>query len=87
MEKWDGQIDRYKLTAIAEGVYVYKLVVADRPSELEIPFCVNCFGNRKKSVLQRASQTPAGIIYSCPNCQTNITDHSKPGKKQTSMSL
>ncbi|MBP9110678.1 MAG: hypothetical protein KBF83_14065, partial [Pyrinomonadaceae bacterium] len=87
MARWDEEIGRYELTTLADGVYVYKCRAADRPDELEIPLCVNCFGNRKRSVLQRGVKTIHGTAYDCPNCKTEITDHSDRSALQSSFRM
>lgn len=78
MKNWNGEKERYSLTQIADGVFVYALKkehAGDAPSHW---LCANCFQKNQKAILQRAEQDYKGTYYSCPNCEKKIYDHSNP---------
>jgi hypothetical protein len=67
VEDWTGDVQRYQLKEIAEGVFVRELKQDQAGAEPVHWLCTNCFAHRKKSILQRNAQD-----YVCPRCGEKI---------------
>src|SRR5687767_3847590 len=61
IEDWTGEVQRYQLKEIAEGVFVRELKQDQAGDETVHWLCTSCFAHRKKSILQRHEQD-----YVCP---------------------
>jgi hypothetical protein len=76
MENWNAEAQKYSLTQIASGVFVYTLKLDEADAAPPHWLCVNCYEKKQKSILQRVSSNYEGVLYSCPNCKYEILDHS-----------
>lgn len=70
IENWTGEVQRYQLKEIAEGIFVRELKQDQAGAEPVHWLCTNCFAHRKKSILQRHAQD-----YVCPRCSAKIYGH------------
>jgi hypothetical protein len=67
-DAWEKTASRYKLTEIAENLFIYALI--DSQDEPAHWLCPNCFQNRKKSILQKKNVSQRN--HTCPNCGFDI---------------
>lgn len=75
IEKWNAEAEGYKLTEITSGVFVY---VANSQGDDPVHWlCPNCYGDRRKSMLQSEGTGIEGTDYSCPKCKMIIHDPTK----------
>jgi hypothetical protein len=69
-ERWHADAARYELRDLADGIFVYSLKADQRGNEPTHYLCPHCFGERKKSILQRPG---AGYTnYVCHACKLDI---------------
>lgn len=68
LKAWDGDAKSYELKAVASGVLAYMLKPDARGSEPPHWLCAQCFGDKKKSLLQLASGIGSMWAYKCPGC-------------------
>lgn len=80
IEKWQQDSARYELREISPMVFVYSTKEVDDCKEPKHWICAKCYENNKKSILQKAKQTPTGTKYICHNCGSEICDHSDCSK-------
>lgn len=76
-EKWETEAGRYELKEIASGVFVYAVKPGGTLAEPAHWLCAHCYSNKCRSILQRGAITFEGTAYHCPNCKSEIIDHSK----------
>jgi hypothetical protein len=76
-ENWNAEAQRYSLTEITTGVFVYALKPEEAKSGPSHWLCVNCYQNKQKSILQSEGTGIDGTYYLCPRCKTTIRDPSK----------
>ncbi len=76
LERWDTEAQKYHLQKVADGVFVYASNQEQADTGPEHWLCVHCYGKKQKSILQRKQKTLDGTSYLCPNCKTEIVDHS-----------
>lgn len=73
---WENKtVPDYTLTQIAPGVFVYAFKPGEKRDEPPHYLCTNCFKDKRKSILQRAGRDVSGVKYNCPECGTDILDH------------
>jgi hypothetical protein len=65
-EKWETEANRWQLTELADGLFVYK-VKCPIPAEDNLLACHHCFHNGKISAFQRPSQNDNHRV--CPECK------------------
>jgi len=72
-EKWDTEAQRYQLKDYGGSTYAYELKPDAANGEPIHRLCPNCFGQRRKSILQFDFRTVASQDkYSCPACKTHF---------------
>ena len=71
---WNNEKNRYQLTELSSGVFVYLLKEDECKSEPIHCICPNCYQQQKKSILQLKARTRVGAIYVCHNCDSTIID-------------
>ena len=75
---WTGIEKEYKLTEVAQGVFVYSSQLDPKPNAPAHWLCPNCFEKRQKSILQMIARRvffgpgAYGSLYECPNCKMEI---------------
>jgi hypothetical protein len=52
IENWDAEAQKYALTEIVEGVFVYALKADQKDGAPAHWLCPDCYQNKKKSILQ-----------------------------------
>jgi len=76
-EQWDRVASRYQLRQLADGIFVYALTKTD--GEPEHYLCPHCFGERKRSILQRPSVDHTNFV--CHVCKLDIRPVATPFPK------
>lgn len=76
LKNWDRERERYQLTEIITGVFVYSLKPGMENGEPPHNLCANCFAQREKSILQATS--PGVFTYRCPRCQNEFHVRNRP---------
>ena len=66
IQDWTVDAARYEMTEVVSGIIFYKLKAGQAGSEPSHYLCPNCFMNRKKSLLQRPTNT--SLEYKCHPC-------------------
>ena len=77
MENWNAQAEHYKLHEITSGVFVMASQSDESDSTPPHWLCANCYQKKQKSILQYNGNPSDGVHYFCPNCKTEVVDHSK----------
>ncbi len=72
IKHWKIEADRYALTELSPGVFVYRVREEMRGSEPIHMLCANCFQSSKKSILQCKYETSHGKVYVCHSCNAEI---------------
>ena len=67
-ETWDREKERYELTDLPPGVFVYAVKEEARGSEPPHYACANCFGKRQKSVINKSEPINGRTELHCPSC-------------------
>ncbi|CAG1007349.1 hypothetical protein METP2_03860 [Methanosarcinales archaeon] len=80
-ENWGKTEASYELKEIAPGVFVYvsKMIVESAGTKCQ-PLhwlCPNCYGSKKKSILQHTSTSYDGAHHICHACKSEILDRTK----------
>ena len=69
MKAWDAEKERYALTDLGNGRFVYTLKDSADTAEPEHHLCQNCFNHGQKSILQKESlavgRTKLLVCHSC----------------------
>lgn len=73
MEAWAAERERYALTALEPGIFVYALM-KDAAARGEPPhwLCAHCFGTGAKVVLQSEGDWYGATEHHCPSCKLKI---------------
>lgn len=70
-DDWKVQSERYRLTDFGSGTFAYNLVASD--NETPHLCCPNCFGQRRKSILQcRGTNAFNQRMMVCHDCKSEI---------------
>lgn len=76
LKAWDGEKERYQLTAPGTGAVTYALKEEARISEPPHWLCVKCYGDHRKSYLQRQDRVQGlggrNAEWSCSTCGAKI---------------
>ena len=72
LEAWDAEQEKYELTEVPPGVFVFALKESEQSSEPAHWICANCFQHHQKSLLQRSGVRSRRRIYHCANCSNEI---------------
>lgn len=78
METWEAEKQRYALDNAAVGAFVYALKEPMSGGEPPHWLCAECYGNRKKSILQVFERTKgygmgsSDHLWKCPHCQSTV---------------
>jgi len=71
-KNWEAEAQKYSLTEIARGIFVYAI----NPDQLDGKpmhwLCTYCYEIKQKFTLQRGERHLAGDTYFCPNCKTEL---------------
>ena len=73
METWDREKERYQLTELPPGVFVYTVKEEARGNEPPHKLCANCFQQKRKSFLNSDEPTSGITRLHCPSC--GFEDH------------
>jgi hypothetical protein len=78
ISNWNKVANRYKLTEICSGVFLYALKEKHQSSEPFHYICPNCYANGKQSILTQSELNHGGIDYVCksPECKAEYTNYS-----------
>jgi hypothetical protein len=75
-QRWDAEAARYELRQLADGIFVYAVKPDHKGSEPAHYLCPHCFGQKKRSILQRP-----GVGYTnyvCHDCKMDINPEPTP---------
>jgi hypothetical protein len=61
-ETWDAEKEKCELKAVNPGAFAYVPKPNAKPAEPNHWLCTSCFGNRKKSILQRTGPASGGKL-------------------------
>ncbi len=69
IKDWEAEAARYQMFETQEGSIVFQLDKEQlKPGELEHDICPNCYGKRKKSILQAQKLAEGGLDKKCVEC-------------------
>ena len=68
METWDREEERYQLTELPPGVFVYTVKEEVRGNEPPHKLCANCFQQKRKSFLNSDEPISGTTRLHCPSC-------------------
>lgn len=70
---WEAQEQRYELKQLRDGVFAYTLKEGVEPPEEPHHLCANCYGDRKKRVLQKVLlDVGRAEVLACNGCGAEI---------------
>lgn len=69
LEDWNREAERYQLTEVAPGGFVYRLKSGMERGEPPHDLCTNCFTKREKSILQSDPPGMKRTTHRCPRCK------------------
>lgn len=73
---WEAEKQRYELAPIREGALAYRVKEEARGAEPPHWLCAQCFGDRKKSLLQEEHRFPGRCtVMACHQCGSDIYIH------------
>jgi predicted HTH domain antitoxin len=72
LETWDTEKQRYELKELGPGLFCYAVKETIRGSEPFHCLCANCYGDRKKSFLQKRISGEYYDEYRCNSCDEKI---------------
>lgn len=73
LKDWSQEQSRYELVAPQPGAFAYMQKDGMRTGEPAHWLCANCFGSRKKSILQSHRVERADTkTWNCPTCKASI---------------
>ena len=76
IQNWEAETNKYALTQIVEGIFVYALKPDASDGMPPHWLCPNCFQSQKKSILQfDYSRVAHHNVFKCPQCDLKLTDH------------
>lgn len=79
LETWKAEKQRYQLTELPPGIYVYRVKEEARGTEPPHSLCATCYANDKKSILQSDEPINGRTKMHCPSCgQTFRIGHRQP---------
>jgi transcriptional regulator with GAF, ATPase, and Fis domain len=82
-EQWKETEADYELKEITTGKFVYAFKETGKSQKPSHWLCTNCYGQRKKSILQASYHGEFDATYFCPNCNLqmilNFKDRPKGG--------
>lgn len=76
LNQWSSDAAQYELKEIAAGVFVYAVAPSATITKPAHWLCAHCYQDRRPSILLRAEKAANGTTYFCPQCKTEIIDHS-----------
>jgi len=76
-ENWDAEAAKYSLKEIAKGILVYTLKPEHQGSQPLHYLCPHCFGDRKRSILQKPSPDNSNLF--CHACKFDVNTESSDG--------
>jgi|WetSurMetagenome_2_1015567.scaffolds.fasta_scaffold18905_1 hypothetical protein len=81
LENWIETMRQYEIKDIADGVFVLAYKKTEQSTEPMHWLCQKCYGEKKKSILQRVKHDSQGIHYICHSCSSEIIDHTNRIKR------
>lgn len=72
VDSWVEEKKRYCLTKSEVGTFTYELRADFAEGEAHHRLCVTCFGNGKKSILQRRGNASGAVSAFCQNCHAEL---------------
>lgn len=72
MERWDTESQRYQLHSSVGGGLLYAVKESMKGAEPAHYLCPKCFQDRKKSILNGATDPNGWTVLRCPSCKTDI---------------
>ena len=72
LEAWDIEKQRYHLTKLPPGAFVYALEDEESGTEPLHYLCTNCFENQKKSILQSEGPDSGVEKFRCNTCGAEV---------------
>ncbi len=72
LEAWDAEKQRYQLTELPPGVFVYRLKPDMQGSEPMHSICEKCYQNGKKSILHSRGKWSGVEHLKCHSCDVGI---------------
>ena len=76
IENWEAENQKYALTQIADGLFVYALKPNESNGAPPHWLCPNCFQNKRKSILQfEYSRVAHNNTFKCSQCELRLVDH------------
>lgn len=70
-KNWDNERPAYEIKPVGRGL-VYAKKSAQETGVEQVWLCVNCFEQKKKSILQASPPLDEFSYYICPQCKTKV---------------
>lgn len=71
-EDWKATQEKYRLSELQRGKFVYTPKELQNSSEPAHYLCTNCYDHREKSILQAAWHDDFDAKYICPRCKMEL---------------
>jgi hypothetical protein len=78
IEDWKTEAEKYSLTEMEGGIFVYALKPDNETGAPPHWLCAHCYQNKQKSILERTGADSKGIVFLCFRCQNSIRVHGTP---------
>ena len=72
LKNWSSEVSNYETVQVSNGVFV--IVSKERNSKIQstLKYCINCFGDMKKSVLQHSNEEMRKNSLTCNRCGSKL---------------
>jgi hypothetical protein len=74
IRNWNEEKDLYMLHTIADCVWIYVEKAKFIAHEELVGYCVNCFEDGRKAIVQKMEKTRQGTFYECSHCKSKLID-------------
>jgi hypothetical protein len=72
-KNWESEAERYRLHALAPGIFAYALKPGMENGEPPHYLCANCMSKHQKALLQVSAESEFGRNYICHNCSSTLS--------------
>ncbi|CAN5611712.1 hypothetical protein BH10ACI3_BH10ACI3_02420 [soil metagenome] len=74
VKNWNEEKNLYMLHTIADNVWIYVEKAKFNSSEGMVGYCVNCFEDGRKAIIQKMHKTRQGTFFECSHCKSKLID-------------
>ena len=83
VEAWNTEKQKYQLTEVGAGQFVYTLKEQTGSTEPQHMLCANCYNHNEKSILQTEIRYPGRhTVFFCQNCGSDMFSDSTGGRSE-----